>query len=152
MFRLFNQNLKFRLQMIGRRCALIALGGLLILVLSVNLYFIRMIVESSSQKTSKGMPISQLKPEQEQLIFQAEQNLQVSRKSVAKDMIKKIKEEIQILSSKYFKQNASYTVVMERLLTELKIMPNVQKNIWSIPNSNVSIVSKYLNNVKRYLF
>lgn len=82
------------------------------------------------------MPISQLKPEQEQLIFQAEQNLQVSRKSVAKDMIKKIKEEIQILPSRYFKQNVSYTVVMERLLTELKIMPNVQKNIWSIPNSN----------------
>lgn len=152
MFCSFNQNLKFRLQMIGRRCALIALGGLLILVLSVNLYFIRMIVESSSQKTSKGMPISQLKPEQEQLIFQAEQNLQASRKSVAKDMIKKIKEEIQILPSRYFKQNASYTVVMERLLTELKIMPNVQKNIWSIPNSNVSIIPKYLNNVKRCLF
>ena len=67
-------------------------------------------------------------------------------------MIKKIKEEIQILPSRYFKQNVSYTVVMERLLTELKIMPNVQKNIWSIPNSNVSIVPKYLNNVKRCLF
>lgn len=131
--------------MIGRRCALIALGGLLILVLSVNVYFIRMIVESSSQKTSsKGMPISQLKPEQEQLISQAEQNLQVSQKSVANDMIKKIKEEIQILPSRYFKQNASYTIVLERLLTELRIMPNVQKNIWSIPNSNVSTVSKYV--------
>ncbi|KOX79951.1 Glycosaminoglycan xylosylkinase [Melipona quadrifasciata] len=124
--------------MIGRRCALIALGGLLILVLSVNVYFIRMIVESSSHKTSsKGMPISQLKPEQEQLISQAEQNLQVSQKSVAKDMVKKIREEIQILPSKYFKQNTSYAVVLERLLTELRIMPNaVQKNIWSIPNSN----------------
>lgn len=90
------------------------------------------------------MPISQLKPEQEQLISQAEQNLQVSQKSVANDMIKKIKEEIQILPSRYFKQNASYTIVLERLLTELRIMPNVQKNIWSIPNSNVSTVSKYV--------
>lgn len=132
--------------MIGRRCALIALGGLLILVLSVNVYFIRMIVESSSQKTSsKGMPISQLKPEQEQLISQAGQNLQVSQKSVAKDMIKKIKEEIQLLPSRYFKQNTSYVIVLERLFTELKIMPNaVQKNIWSIPNNNVSIISKYV--------
>lgn len=105
-----------------------------------------MIVESSSQKTSsKGMPISQLKPEQEQLISQAGQNLQVSQKSVAKDMIKKIKEEIQLLPSRYFKQNTSYVIVLERLFTELKIMPNaVQKNIWSIPNNNVSIISKYV--------
>lgn len=89
------------------------------------------------------MPISQLKPEQEQLISQAEQNLQVSQKSVAKDMIKKIKEEIQLLPSRYFKQNTSYVIVLERLFTELRIMPNaVQKNIWSIPNNNVSIVSK----------
>lgn len=132
--------------MIGRRCALIALGGLLILVLSVNVYFIRMIVESSSHKTSsKGMPVSQLKPEQEQLISQAEQNLQVSQKSVAKDMIKKIREEIQILPSKYFKQNTSYAMVLERLLTELRIMPNaVQKNIWSIPNSNVSTILRMI--------
>lgn len=89
------------------------------------------------------MPISQLKPEQEQLISQAEQNLQVSQKSVAKDMIKKIKEEIQLLPSRYFKQNTSYVIVLERLFTELRIMPNaVQKNIWSIPNNNVSIVSR----------
>lgn len=89
------------------------------------------------------MPISQLKPEQEQLISQAEQNLQVSQKSVAKDMIKKIKEEIQLLPSRYFKQNTSYVIVLERLFTELRIMPNaIQKNIWSIPNNNVSIVSK----------
>lgn len=91
------------------------------------------------------MPISQLKPEQEQLISQAGQNLQVSQKSVAKDMIKKIKEEIQLLPSRYFKQNTSYVIVLERLFTELKIMPNaVQKNIWSIPNNNVSIISKYV--------
>lgn len=91
------------------------------------------------------MPISQLKPEQEQLISLAEQNLQVSQKSVAKDMIKKIKEEIQLLPSRYFKQNTSYVIVLERLFSELRIMPNaVQKNIWSIPNNNVSIVSKYV--------
>ena len=91
------------------------------------------------------MPVSQLKPEQEQLISQAEQNLQVSQKSVAKDMIKKIREEIQILPSKYFKQNTSYAMVLERLLTELRIMPNaVQKNIWSIPNSNVSTILRMI--------
>lgn len=129
--------------MIGRRCALIALGGLLILVLSVNVYFIRMIVESSSQKTSsKGMPVSQLKPEQEQLISQVEQNLQIPQKSVANDMAKKIKEEIQILPSKYFKQNTSYAIVLERSLTELRITPNVRENIWNIPNNNVSIALK----------
>lgn len=126
--------------MIGRRCALVALGGLLIFVLSVNVYFIRMIVESSPQKTStKGMPVSQLKPEQEQSISQAEQNLPVPRKSVVKDMADKIKEEIQILPSKYFKQNASYAIVLERLLAELRIMPNDHENIWNIPNNNVSI-------------
>lgn len=137
--------------MIGRRCALIALGGLLILVLSVNVYFIRMIVESSSQKASKGMPISQLKPEQEQLIFQAEQNLLVSQQSVAKDMVKKIKAEIQILPSRYFKQNISYTIILERLLSELRIMPNVRENIWGIPNANVSIIAEILRiKVKQY--
>ncbi|XP_031834279.1 glycosaminoglycan xylosylkinase isoform X1 [Nomia melanderi] len=123
--------------MIGRRCALAALGGLLILVLSVNVYFIRMIVESSSQKTSsKGMPVSQLKSEQEQLISYMEQNLEVSPKSFAKDMAKKIKGEIQTLPSRYFRQNTSYATVLERLLTELKITPNVRENIWNIPNNN----------------
>lgn len=123
--------------MIGRRCALVALGGLLILVLSVNVYFIRMIVESSSHKaSSKGMPGSQLKPEQEELISQAEQNLQVLQKSVAKNMAKKIMDEIQILPSRYFKQNTSYMIVLDRLLTELRITPNVRENIWNIPNNN----------------
>ncbi|XP_076628118.1 glycosaminoglycan xylosylkinase [Colletes latitarsis] len=123
--------------MIGRRCALVVLGGLLILVLSVNVYFIRLIVESSSQKTSsKGVPISQLKLEQEQLIARVEQNLEVPQKSVAKDMAEKIKTEIEILPSKYFKQNTSYSVVLERLLTELRITPNVRENIWNIANNN----------------
>ncbi|XP_033333638.1 glycosaminoglycan xylosylkinase [Megalopta genalis] len=123
--------------MIGRRCALVALGGLLILVLSVNVYFIRMIVESSSQKTSsKGMPVSQLKSEQEQLISNVEQNLEVPQKSVARDMARKIKEEIQTLPSKYFKQNNSYAIVLERLFAELKVTPNVRENIWNIPNNN----------------
>lgn len=84
------------------------------------------------------MPTSQLKPEQEELISQAEQNLQALQKSVAKSMANKIREEIQILPSRYFKQNTSYTIVLERLLTELKIMPNVRENIWNIPNNNVS--------------
>ncbi|XP_076233441.1 glycosaminoglycan xylosylkinase isoform X1 [Calliopsis andreniformis] len=123
--------------MIGRRCALIALGGLLIFVLSVNVYFIRMIVESSSEKAStKGMPVSQLNSEQEQLISHAEQNLQISQMSVVKNMAQRIKEEIQILPSRYFKQNTSYAIVLERLLAELRIMPNVHENIWNIPNNN----------------
>lgn len=51
---------------------------------------------------------------------------------------RKIKSEIRDLPSKYFKQNASYALLLERLMFELRTMPNVQRDIWSISN-NVSL-------------
>ncbi|XP_032678630.1 glycosaminoglycan xylosylkinase [Odontomachus brunneus] len=125
--------------MIGRRCALFALGTLLILVLSVNIYFIRTIVESSSQKTySKDLPVSVPKVRQDlttssQLI---QRDSQLRLRPIIKDMSERIREEIRTLPSKYFKQNTSYSLVLERLMAELRIMPNVQEDIWNIPNNN----------------
>lgn len=127
--------------MIGRRCALFALGILLILVLSVNVYFIRTIVESSSQKTySKDLPVSVPKARQEFSTSSrpVEKNSHLLLKSIAKDMSERIKEKIRTLPSKYFKQNTSYSLVLERLLAELRIMPNIREDIWNIPNNNVS--------------
>lgn len=126
--------------MVGRRCAFFALSILLILLLSVNIYFIQMIVESSSRKiNSRNIP----EPKSEQNHFTSlrsnEKDLQDQSqlRSIVKDINEKIKEEIRTLPSKYFKQNTSYTLVLERLLAELKIMSNDHEDIWNIPN-NVS--------------
>lgn len=131
--------------MIGRRCALFALGTLLILVLSVNVYFIRTIVESSSQKTySKdlpNLPVSVSVKIRQDLTTSSrpiEGDSQLRLRPIAKDMGERIREEIRTLPSKYFKQNTSYSLVLERLMAELRIMPNIQEDIWNIPNNNVS--------------
>lgn len=128
--------------MIGRRCALFALGILLILVLGVNVYFIRTIVESSSQKIySKDLPVSVPKVRQDfstssRPIQEGDSHLRL--RPIAKDLNERIREEIRTLPSKYFKQNTSYSLVLERLMTELRIMRNVGEDIWNIPNNNVS--------------
>jgi len=67
-----------------------------------------------------------------------EKDLQLQLKSIVKIIGEGIKKEIRSLPSKYFKQNTSYTIVLERLLAELTIMPNVREDIWNIPNNNVS--------------
>lgn len=129
----------FILQMIGRRCALFALGGLLILVLTVNVYFIRMIVESSPEKTdSRNLPVSDDKTNNDNNSAKTNDNTRTVKKSVATEMEERIKAEMRLLPSKYFKRNSSYAVLLDRLLTELKTMPNVQDDIWSIPSNNVS--------------
>lgn len=125
--------------MIGRRCALFALGGLLILVLTVNIYFIRMIVENSPEKSySRNLPVSGEKSGNS-IAAKAGEKKGV-RRSMTREMEEKIKAEMRLLPSKYFKRNSSYAVLLDRLLAELRIMPNAQKDIWSIPNNNVSFL------------
>lgn len=124
--------------MIGRRCALFALSILLILVLSVNIYFIRMIVEDSSSHKTKNLPEPKARQDPSTSSRSNEKDSQLQLRSIAKDIGERIKEEIRTLPSKYFKQNTSYTLVLERLLAELMIMPNVREDIWNIPNNNVS--------------
>ncbi|XP_012541699.1 glycosaminoglycan xylosylkinase isoform X2 [Monomorium pharaonis] len=122
--------------MIGRRCAFFALGILLILVLSVNIYFIRMIVESSSSHKIYAKNLPEPKARQDPSTSSNGKDSQLQLKSITRDISKKIKEEIRMLPSKYFKQNTSYTLVLERLLAELTIMSNVREDIWNIPNNN----------------
>ncbi|KAG5326230.1 XYLK xylosylkinase, partial [Pseudoatta argentina] len=126
--------------MIGRRCALFALSILLILVLSVNIYFIRMIVESSSSHRmyAKNLPEPKTRQDPSTPSRFDEKDSQLQLKSIVKIIGEGIKEEIRSLPSKYFKQNTSYTIVLERLLAELTIMPNVREDIWNIPNNNVT--------------
>lgn len=130
--------------MIGRRYAVLALGALLILVITVNIYFIRIIVENSSQKSQfKNLPLV----EENHLVgpsssLRKNENGRNFPKSVGEDIDEKIKEEIQMLPSKYFKRNTSYLIVLERLLSELKIMDNAHEDIWSIPNNNVSSICR----------
>lgn len=136
--------------MIGRRCALIALGGLLILVLTVNIYFVRMIVDSSPDNNNnnnnnkyytKSIPISNDK-NNDNTQFKLNSRLKNNRKSITREIEEKIKAEMRLLPSKYFKRNNSYGLLIDRLLTELRIMPNVQEDIWNIPNNNVSNLKK----------
>ncbi|XP_012287046.1 glycosaminoglycan xylosylkinase [Orussus abietinus] len=123
--------------MIGRRCALFALGGLLILVLTVNIYFVRMIVEDSPEKSySKNSPVADMKTTKEQLLLKGSGKSENFRTTVIQDMEEKIKAEMHTLPSKYFKQNSSYTILLDRLLIELRPMLNVNDDIWSIPNNN----------------
>lgn len=126
--------------MIGRRCVLFALSILLILVLSVNVYFIRMIVDSASaQKTSSRNLLPEPKARQDPSTLRSnDKDSQPQLKPILKDISERIKEEIRTLPSKYFKQNTSYTLVLDRLLAELRITPNVREDIWNIPNNNVS--------------
>lgn len=124
--------------MIGRRCVLFALSILLILVLSVNIYFIRMIVEDSSSHRTKNLLEPKARQDSSISSRSNEKDSQLQLRSITKDIGERIKEEIRTLPSKYFKQNTSYTLVMERLLAELTIMPNVREDIWNIPNNNVS--------------
>lgn len=129
-----------KLQMIGRRCAMLALGGLLILVLTVNIYFIRMIVESSPDKGNlKNLPIFEPKVSETEVSTKPKENIQRSQKSITRDMEEKIKAEMRTLPSKYFKQNSSYAILLDRLLIELRTMPNVRDDLWNIPNNNVNI-------------
>ncbi|XP_033228336.1 glycosaminoglycan xylosylkinase [Belonocnema kinseyi] len=123
--------------MIGRRCAVFALGGLLILVLTVNIYFIRMIVESSPGKpNSKNLPVIEPKMNKVDFSTKPSENIERFQKSITRDMEKKIKAEMRTLPSKYFKQNASYAILLDRLLIELRTMPNARDDIWNIPNNN----------------
>lgn len=127
------------LQMIGRRCALVALGGLLILVLTVNVYFIRMIVENSSEKLYSGiLSQSNEKTKDENFIPMDNNKSLRNKKSMTREMEEKIKAEMRLLPSKYFKRNSTYVILLDRLLSELRTMPNTQDDIWSIPNNNVN--------------
>ncbi|KAH0945353.1 hypothetical protein HN011_005383 [Eciton burchellii] len=123
-------------QMIGRRCILFALGILLILVLSMNVYFIRMMVESSFSRRIHARSTLDLNARQDfsTLLRSNEKNSQL--RPIIRDISEKLKEEIRTLPSKYFKQNTSYTLVLDRLLAELRIMSNIREDIWNIPNNN----------------
>ncbi|XP_043275426.1 glycosaminoglycan xylosylkinase [Venturia canescens] len=123
--------------MIGRRCALFALSGLLILVLTVNVYFIRMIVESSPEKTdSRNFPISDEKSNNDYTAAKPNDNTRGIKTTMLTEMEEKIKAEMRLLPSKYFRRNSTYIALLDRLLTELRTMPNVQDDIWSIPSNN----------------
>ncbi|KAG5345218.1 XYLK xylosylkinase, partial [Acromyrmex charruanus] len=105
---------------------------------SVNIYFIRMIVESSSSHRmyAKNLPEPKTRQDPSTPSRFDEKDSQLQLKSIVKIIGEGIKEEIRSLPSKYFKQNTSYTIVLERLLAELTIMPNVREDIWNIPNNN----------------
>lgn len=124
--------------MIGRRCTFFALSILLVLVLSVNIYFIRMIVENSSSHRihTKNLPEPKARQDPSTSLRSNEEDSQL--RSITKDIGERIREEIRMLPSKYFKQNTSYVLILERLLAELAITPNVREDIWNIPNNNVS--------------
>ena len=66
------------------------------------------------------------------------ENIQRSQKSITRDIEEKIKAEMRTLPSKYFKQNSSYAILLDRLLIELRTMPNVRDDLWNIPKNNVS--------------
>ncbi|KAF7998008.1 hypothetical protein HCN44_009406 [Aphidius gifuensis] len=127
--------------MIGRRCALFALGGLLLLVLTVNIYFVRMIVDNSLDNNNnnkyytKTLPIINIKNDNTKIKLNNRLKNN-NRKIITKEIEDKIKSEMRLLPSKFFKKNNNYILLIDRLLNELKIMPNVQKDIWSIPNIN----------------
>ncbi|XP_034945348.1 glycosaminoglycan xylosylkinase [Chelonus insularis] len=121
--------------MIGRRCTLIALGGLLILVLTINVYFIRMIVENSSETSfSRNLPVSDEKIKDANTVDN--NKIEPTKKSIIREIEEKIKAEMRLLPSKYFKRNSSYVILLDRLLTELKVLDNTQNDLWSIPNVN----------------
>lgn len=121
--------------MIGRRCTLFALSILLILIVGVNVYFIRIIVENSSSQ--KKLP--ELKTKQDTLTSSWTNEKKSKLKRMVDDIDIKIKENIRLLPSKYFKQNTSYVLVLERLVAELKVMSiNVREDIWNLPNNHVS--------------
>ncbi|XP_020279625.1 glycosaminoglycan xylosylkinase isoform X2 [Pseudomyrmex gracilis] len=119
--------------MIGRRCTLFALSILLILIVGVNVYFIRIIVENSSSQ--KKLP--ELKTKQDTLTSSWTNEKKSKLKRMVDDIDIKIKENIRLLPSKYFKQNTSYVLVLERLVAELKVMSiNVREDIWNLPNNH----------------
>lgn len=101
-----------------------------------------MIVESSPAKTdSQNLPIFDEKSTNDDAVAKASDNIRSIKKSVAADMEEKIKAGMRLLPSTYFRRNSTYVVLLDRLLTELKTMPNVQDDIWSIPSNNVRIFS-----------
>lgn len=119
---------------------MLALGGLLILVLTVNIYFIRIIVESSPSKDiMKNSPNFEPRINEAEVSTKPKENIRRSQKSITRDMEEKIKAEMRTLPSKYFKQNISYAILLDRLLIELRTMPNVRDDLWNIPNNNVNI-------------
>lgn len=126
--------------MIGQRSVfVIALGGLLILVLTINMYFIRIILESSSQKTQlKSLPV----PLQSKIgkpgftLRIVESNSPELHNAAFMNTAKEIQRQIGSLSPKYFMQNETYLLVLDRLMSELKIMTNIKGNIWDLPNSS----------------
>ncbi|XP_015521061.1 glycosaminoglycan xylosylkinase [Neodiprion lecontei] len=125
--------------MIGRRCALIALGGLLVLVLTVNIYFVRMIIEDSPHKRNTKYPEnSDINKIQEQgaVVTKMKINKGSNVRTSSINAEKRIKLQMRTLPSKYFKPNANHTLLLDRLLAELKIVPNVQEDIWVIPQRN----------------
>jgi len=128
--------------MIGRRCVLFGLGILLILVLSMNIYFIRMMVESSFSQRTYVRNTLDLNTRQDFSTLSRfnEKNSQLQLRPIVRDISEKLKEEIRTLPSKYFKQNTSYTLVLDRLLAELRIMSNIREDIWNIPNNNVNFL------------
>lgn len=124
--------------MIGRRCALVALGGLLVLVLTVNIYFVRMIIEDSSQKVNTKNPDETKADESQRQTSATDEKPKITKKASSSASYVKIKTQIKNLASIYFKPNSSHVSLVNRLLTELKILPNEEENIWGIPHSNVS--------------
>ena len=119
--------------MISRRCLLLALGGLFTLVLIVNVHFIRMIVESSSQPFENNLPVTRSKTNNS---IHKNDELQSTK---MKQMEENIRNKVQTLPSKYYRINASYILILDQLFSELKTGNFVQNDIWNVSN-NVSTV------------
>lgn len=97
-----------------------------------------MIVENSSEKAySQSLPVSNDKNKNGNAAANSNNKFRYIKKSLTREIEEKIKAEMRLLPSKYFKRNSSYVILLDRLLAELRTMPNTQKDIWSIPNNNV---------------
>ncbi|XP_012253531.1 glycosaminoglycan xylosylkinase [Athalia rosae] len=125
--------------MIGQRCALTTLGGFLLLVLTVNIYFVRMIIEDSPQKyNTKKLENSELRVIDRRGIADTKIKVnQVSNTATSSHRAEeRIRAEMKILPTNYLKQNSSHVLLLDRLLAELQIIPHGQEDIWSISYSN----------------
>lgn len=108
-----------------------------------------MIVESSPNKMNmkKNSLIFKPKINEAEVSTKPKENIKRSQKSLTRDIEEKIKAEMRTLPSKYFKQNTSYTILLDRLLIELRTMPNVRDDLWNIPNNNVNISFFFFFNI-----
>lgn len=118
-----------------RRYFRVALSGVFVLVIFANVYFLNVVVQSSSDtEYSEGDKLRS-----KNLLDSTTNNNKFDGTKISKIkfMESQIEAKLRSLPAKYYKQNSSYISILKNLVTELQTDDVKRDDLWTLPNDVV---------------